>query len=469
MQLKSCIILPEEPFSERSNTLSGRLYKSRIKDFKRQRGHAFVLKLCCLLIVLCNCPLLYAQYNKDVIKSDVVLAQKRQSLNRFLLDQVIKKTFHTPLDSDTQYNYEDACLSASQYMLHSQDVQAGFDTLFIHYDSLDYSVKRSFTEAVYGLYPATYVLQMRQLLRNEKDAKLFSMEALYLYRNDSSKQNVRNILSQLHNNFLVNDTAMQLRRLSNYLTVETNYPSKATPDINKLFAFRKSVDKTTVYSFQRWNRDFPGLAIIQKKDGSFARDSSGKLLVFRQLARSTSALPYFITGGNTPQGIYSIWSTAISYNKIIGPTPNLQTLMPFENDKRYWQDVWDSSKDALRNYLGLLPIEWQNYLPMLEAFTAGQMGRSAIIAHGSTIDPAYFKDQPFYPLSPTMGCLCGQEWWDEISGKIAQSDQLDLVNTFIDDSEEETGWLYVININNDQQAVSRDEVEKMVNAFEELQ
>ena len=64
-----------------------------------------------------------------------------------------------------------------------------------------------------------------------------------------------------------------------------------------------------IYSFQRWNRDYPGMAIIQNGDGSFARDSLGNLLIFQQLARSASDLPYFITSGSTPQGIFSVQGT----------------------------------------------------------------------------------------------------------------------------------------------------------------
>ena len=43
-----------------------------------------------------------------------------------------------------------------------------------------------------------------------------------------------------------------------------------------------------------------GLAIIQNADGKFERDERGRLIAVRQLARSGSNLPYFITNGNTP-------------------------------------------------------------------------------------------------------------------------------------------------------------------------
>ncbi len=221
-----------------------------------------------------------------------------------------------------------------------------------------------------------------------------------------------------------------------------------------------------IYSFQRWNRDYPGLAVVQNGDGTFARDSHGKLLLFQQLARSASGLPYFITAGNTPQGIYSVQGTGISHNNLIGPTPNLQMLLPFENNLLYWHQLPDSTATFLQNYTLLLPADWRNYLPMLEAVQAGAAGRTAIIAHGSTIDPDYFKDKPFFPLTPTLGCLSTQENWNIYTGKLLQSDQFDFVNTYLAREEDEAGYLLVINLDDKQAPVSRQEIEKMVNEFE---
>lgn len=422
--------------------------------------------LCFLLIV---CVHTFAQYNTDVIQSDVVLYPKRQSFDKFLRETVINKTFHEPLDSNSEDYYESACLAISQFMMDNANVKAGFDTLYQHYDSLQYDTKRAFIEAAYSVYPHDYTSWFKQLIVKEKEPKLFCMQAVFLYKNDSSKQNIQQIEHQLKKNFGTNDTLFLLQLLKNYLENEQTFKQKKLPDINKLFAYRKTSGTATVYSFQRWNRDYPGIAVVQNPDGSFARDSAGHLLMFQQLARSASNMPYFISSGSTPQGIYSIWKTAKSINKLIGPSPNLQTVLPFENDSLYWRGQYDWSKDPLRNYINLMPLEWRNYLPMLEAFNAGKAGRSEIIAHGTTIDPDYFKGKPFYPISPTLGCLCAKESWNMYTGKIVESDQLNLVNTFIKNNEDETGFLFVINLDNQQKPVTKEEVEKLVNNFEKEQ
>jgi hypothetical protein len=419
-----------------------------------------------LLFILVFSTHAFAQFNPDVIQSDVVQYAKRQSFDKYLRETVIGKTFQEPLDNNSEDYYESACLAISQFMIADDVVKRGFDSLYLHYDSLQYSTKRAFIEAVYSIYPHEYREWFKQLITKETEPKLFCMQAVYLYKNDSTKQSIQQLEGQLKKNFGVQDTSVLLQLLKSYLENEQGYKQKKLPDINKLFGYRKSSGSATVYSFQRWNRDYPGIAVVQNLDGCFARDSAGHLLMFEQLARSNSNMPYFISSGSTPQGIYSIWKTAKSINKIIGPSPNLQMVLPFEDDSLYWRGKYDYSKDLLRNYISLMPLEWQNYLPMLEAYNAGRAGRNEIIAHGTTIDPAYFKGKPYYPISPTLGCLCGKETWNMYTGKIVQSDQLDLVNTFIKENEEETGLLFVINLDNQQKAVTKEEVKRMVDTFE---
>ncbi len=49
--------------------------------------------------------------------------------------------------------------------------------------------------------------------------------------------------------------------------------------------------------------------------------------------------------------------------------------------------------------------------------------------HGSTDEIKYFEEQPFYPLTPTRGCLSSKEIWSEKTGKSVDSDQLKLITT----------------------------------------
>jgi hypothetical protein len=101
----------------------------------------------------------------------------------------------------------------------------------------------------------------------------------------------------------------------------------------------------------------------------------------------------------------------------------------------------------------------------MEAYLAGKAGRSEIIAHGTTIDPSWFEGSPYYPISPTMGCLCARELWNKVTGKIEISDQLELVNTFLSTPGRQ-GYMMVINIDNKQTAIAPNEIEKMILDYE---
>lgn len=403
----------------------------------------------------------------DSIQTNYVLGKNRARFDVFLRDTAVNKAFAEPtIDSNTEYGFENACLAVSQFMIQSPQVEAGYKKLFTSYPSLQYSTKLAFLESIYGLYPGTYANDIRLLLVNETNPKFFAMQAAYLLAADASAANKRTILAAMNNTFPAaakNDLLMQLK---DFINNHSAYTAQPTPPVTDLFANQKTLQQKTIYSFQRWNRDYPGLAILQNADGSFAKDSSGKLLVVEQLARSASGLPYFITDGNTPQGIFSITGLQVSRNNFLGPTPNIQMVMPFEDDEAYWGDAFDNTKDALTNYLGLLPPSWQAYQPITEAFYAGKVGRSAIISHGTTLNPDYFKNKPYYPISPTLGCLCAKEIWNPANGKLLHSEQLKLVNAFLE-TPGDIGALMVINIDNQQKAVTFDEIEKLVNRFEQ--
>ncbi len=409
----------------------------------------------------------FAQLSRDMITTDFVRYERRKSFDKNMRERVINAAFTQPLTNTTEDYYKEACWSISQFLLKSDIIEKGFAKLFAGYGEIDNSTKRAFLEAVYGIYPTEYKKEISELIGKETNTRLFAMQALYLYRLDPSIINATQLREQMVRQFPKYQSVVLLQELEKYLYLHSSFNKQETPSIIQLFQYQKTTVQKMIYSFQRWNRDYPGLAIVQNADGSFAKDSTGKILVFEQLARSASDLPYFITNGSTPQGIYSIQGTEISHNNLIGPTPNIQLKLPGEADSLFWNSPYDSLLDPLANYLKLLPETWRNYQPITESFYAGKAGRTEIIAHGTTIDPDYFKDKPFFPLTPTMGCLCAKEDWNIFNGKFVQSDQFNLVNTFLS-TPGTTGYLMVINIDDQQKKVSREEIEKLVKEFEAI-
>jgi hypothetical protein len=422
------------------------------------------------------CLLLFLQYvseaqpRREDIYSDFVLYNKRQLLAKDLHENVVGKAFLSPLDSNTEYKYEAACRAIVQFMLDNDTTQQGITQLFVQYDSLQYDTKRAMLETVYGVYPDQYIQSIQLLLAKETNPILFAIAAAYSLRYDSAAVNAATIRKRIKEQFPNYNNNPVLTELDKYLNNYTHFKAPTISDLIGLFRYQQVMKKKVVYSFQRHNRDYAGLAIIQNADGSFMRTPEGRLLVFEQLARSASGLPYFIPDGNTPQGVYSIQGTAVTYNKLIGPTPNLQLVMPYE---RKWTTyfhagdttVWSPASDMLWAYLQLLPPAMRNSPAVTEAFFAGKLGRNSIIAHGTTIDPEYFKNKPWYPLTPTMGCLCAKEIWNVSNGKLLVSDQFNLVSAFTATAGSK-GYLYVIDLDDQKKAVSRMEVEKLVKEYE---
>jgi hypothetical protein len=422
-------------------------------------------KLWSTFLVMAFLHPLLAQWDPSSITSDFVKFEKRASFKKNLEDQTITHNFQLPLDTATESQYREACWAIAQFLVKSPLIESGFKKLFLSYSQLGYETKRAMLEAVYATYPALFQTQVSQLITLEQTPKLFAMQALYLLRANASSDSKEKLIKQLVQQFPAYQQNNILSELYKYLLYHNFYKELALPDLNQLFLHQQTHKLVTIYSFQKWNRDYPGLAALQQFDGHFLRDSMGNILLIDQLARAGSNLPYFITNGNTPQGIYSITGTEVSKNLFIGPTPNLQLLMPFEADSAFWHMSYDSSKEALLNYLQLLPKDWANYKPMQESFYAGKAGRSEILAHGTTIDPEYFKGFPFYPISPTLGCLCAKEIWNIFNGQVQESHQLQLANGLMQQKNQK-GLLIVVNIDNQDNPVSKKQITALLEHFE---
>jgi hypothetical protein len=357
---------------------------------------------------------------------------------------------------ETEEQIDLALWDISQFLIRTPESDKGIARLVSNFSKLSVSTQRSLLEVLYGLYPKEYYTQMLDILKQSSHPKNFAIAAAYIYRaqpTDAGRQLIYQLASKLKTN---ESQALIIRSLLNY--IDDYKKMVETPSLDQF---------KVVYSFQRKNRDFAGLAVVQNADGSFVKDSTGKVKTFTQLARSASNIPWFITNGSTPQGLYSITGTAVSKNPFIGPTPNLQLVMMNEvaapTFTHYFPPILNATPERL--YRSYFPNNWQNWRGLMESFTAGKIGRSEIIAHGSTIDPAWYQSFPFYPLSPTMGCLSGLEIWNPTTGKIDNSHQLDLVNSFIE-TPGTKGFLMVIDIDNQQALVTEDEILKIVNGFE---
>ncbi len=407
-------------------------------------------KGCLLFLILFTGKFVVAQYNAPFYLSSTETAERIKMHDR-IIKNVIHKNLETPLSDETEENWEGAFNAMEVVDYHNaftwQKMQEAMTALPFH----SVTFQRYTLEAAYALYPGSFVHEATALMNTTTDTKIFAMCAVYLLK--SNKESKSLIETSMSNSF--GDSAMKDPILTS-LTGYMNDTVTVTPSLVMRNLFDKNFlkDQVVLFSIQRKNRDHPGMVLIRKKDGSFLK-MDGDYFHVPQLARGIADLPYFLTKGNTPQGIYRMFGFGVSVSQFIGPTANIQMGMPAELKKnKFFDNNTDTSQWTLADYLTLLPPALKDYRPLQETFYAGMAGRNEIIAHGTTIDPEYYRKKPYYPMTPTEGCLCTKEFWD---GKLIYSDQQKLVNALLA-AGGASGYVVVIELDDKNSPVSMDDV-----------
>ncbi len=355
-----------------------------------------------------------------------------------------------PLTDSTEELWQDA-FGSMELIYHTSPwednrIRYAFDSINVRSPAF----QRSLLELVYTNYPDQFAKEINELALQTRNEKIFAMCAEYLLRNkaDSAKRKYLANLIQTKFNNLENPILRSLQwRLDNQLP--GNQP---LPDLFKKDFLPGNV---VMFSFQRKNRDYPGLVIVRDSAGNFIRDDNGIIFNIPQLARSLSNLPGYLTDGSTPQGIFRMYGFDVSKSTFIGPTTNIQLTMPgetslshFIKDTTILDSVWSEEW-----YSKLLPSSVKSYFPLFGSYYAGMAGRTEIISHGTTVDPNYYHSKRYFPYTPTEGCLCTKELWSPVDGRRIESDQQKLVNA-IKKAGGPDGYCIVLELNDEQRPVT---------------
>ncbi len=363
----------------------------------------------------------------------------------------IDKTLRLPLDSTTEENWSNVFYHIGLIQYKTTAVSAAIDNVAKKINNSSNDGKKAFLNLIYSDYPKKYVAQVKTIfLTATDDYKLMAMAANYLLPT-ATAADVKTMLAQTQTELKKDPDNAILFELSNQLN---NWNKKTTtPSIKTFFDKNYLPDQMLVFSFQRKDRNYPGIAMVRHTDGSFVKNADGKYFAVGQLARSVSNMPGYISNGNTPQGIFRITGFDTSSNYFIGPTTNIQLAMPHEYDGIIIDEKKIDTTWSLQDYQNLLPDNFKNYQPMYGTFYAGKAGRTEIIAHGTTVDINYYKKNTYFPYTPTAGCLCTKEIWNNKTGLLHTSDQLLLANA-IQNTGATKGYLIVVEIDDKKSAVS---------------
>jgi len=322
------------------------------------------------------------------------------------LRNIIHQTIQLPLNEVTEAKWTGACWAMELMLYRPAEMQGLIPQHLQQLPKESASFQRSYLEMVYTLYPGIFYKEVQSILPVLTHEKVRAMAWEYI------------IAAAPGTDYTLDQSFRSSKYYMPFHSQRTKHKQKP-PQISYFTDPSFLPGQTVLCSFQYADRNKPGFLMIRSADGTWLRNEKGKTLQFPQLARSVTNLPYYLTNGNTPQGLYRVTGTGSSSNQWIGPTTNLQMELPFETGTTFF----GTDSATMGTYKKLLGAKIGNFEGLYESFTAGLLGRSEIIAHGTTIDPAFYRNEPYYPHTPSLGCLCSPEQWNEQGERIKSSQQ----------------------------------------------
>jgi hypothetical protein len=389
------------------------------------------------------------------------LAAERTQLEQNLR-QKIKQAIIQPLEPSTEAAWLEALWAMELMQIKDKEIEAALaNKVLQRYGQLSLEAKRQSLEAIYCLYPTGFQDAIRGLWEQERNPKLFAMMTHYLQRTDGSKKIQQKAQALLRKNLAADADHPIVHCLQKDLESTRAQRTAKRPPLQDLLQHSFPAQAWVLFSFQRTNRDFPGLTLIRQPNGQFVREANGQLFHIPHLARAVSNLPGYLTHGNSPQGVLSILELTTTDNIYIGPSAMLNMVLPYEVPLAQYHHqvaVGSSEEEAYRN---LLPSSWQTYFPIWEAYYAGKAGRTEIFAHGTTINPQFYTGTPYFPNTPSLGCLTASEVWNSQTGQLEKSDQQRLIQR-MQKLGIQRGYFVVVETDAKKKAISVAEVEKWV-------
>ena len=390
---------------------------------------------------------------KDAVK------EKRAKFYSGIISHSINENLSVPLTAENEEAWISALDAINLTKYSSPFVVSKIDYAAHHSAGRSDDFKKSLLALLNSDHPKKNIAEAKNIFKTAgDDVRLLAMAANYILP-AANAADVKAMLQEVQKRSAKDTGNAVLAELNDQLL---HWNKKMiVPSLQQFFAADYLPGQVLVFSFQRHDRNFPGLALVRSADGSFLKNPAGDYFSVGQLARSESNMPGYISLGNTPQGIFRMDGFDTSKSFFIGPTTNIQLTMPFEfKASHFYRDstlndtVW-----TLAQYKNLLPENFRNYHPLFGTYYAGKAGRNEIIAHGSTINHDYYKNDLYFPYTPTEGCLVTKEFWNEETGYLQSSDQL-LLTQAVKNAGGPKGYLIVIEIDDRKEPVTMNDLRK---------
>ena len=315
----------------------------------------------------------------------------------------------------------------------------------VNIDQKPVDFQRAVLSAAYTMYAVEAAPALVPLLDRIATPREFAIAAYAILKAiDSPDIRVR-LREKLGSRFPDWANEARLIALEHALTTDATFERLTRPPLVDLLGAPYRPGLPVIFSFQRPDRKRVGLAMVRGADGRFVRNADGSYFNIAHLALALSNLPGTITNGNTPQGLFTIVGAGTATNKFIGPTPYLHSKIPKEASVAEYEHASVEGEWNEARYANFLPMSWRTYFPFKEAWLAGLAGRDEMLLHGTTINPEYYRNDPYYPGTPSAGCLVAMEYWSKSDGRLVHSDQLTLAKAFTSGGIDQ-GYLVVVEI-----------------------
>lgn len=396
---------------------------------------------------------LFALVASGQVRYDFATEANRAKHDLRLIDTVILGALQGPLSSETEQGWRQAFWAMELMLYKTPFTESKVAQAWRKMAGLPEVFQKALLEVSYTLFPGTFQWEAGRLLQTTSAPAVFVRCAEYLLLGNNPEASRKLIKRELEQRFGAKDF-LGFEILKQRLVAGS---AQKRPPLDALFDRQFLPGETVIYSLQRSNRNYPGMVLIRDGNGHFVKNKTGEIFHASQLARSITNYPFYLTNGNTPQGLFR-WTgfdtSAIAY---IGPTPNLQLVMPYEaSPVVFFADSTLTTPWTKYLYASLLPTAWNSHPALYESWWAGLMGRTEIIMHGTTINPAYYKGQTYFLQTPSLGCLCSYEEWDK-NGRRIRSSQQQIVDALLC-LKSSSGFVVVVDLDDQQKPVTIDEV-----------
>ncbi|MBE2281046.1 MAG: hypothetical protein IAE91_11690 [Ignavibacteriaceae bacterium] len=380
----------------------------------------------------------------------VLLTELKEKINSNLLLE---------LSDSTEFYWLDA-FWAAQFILDKSDfvVNSIRKALIYSKSCSNNEFIRGTLQAAYTLSPVSFETEIGDLLTLPLNSKNFAIAINYLSRikgftkysalaEDKAKE--------------FQDDAILIALLNN---IKNSKQDLSVNEIIDLLLLDPGDVQVLIYSFQRFNRNYPGITLIKYGKTGFVYNEQDELFYINQLARSITNLPGYLTNGNTPQGLFFVEDTYMSDNRFIGPSERIRLFLPYESgSKKFLNNLPEYNNDFDKFYTEFLPNSLKDNVFLYESLLAGKAGRDFIVIHGNTVNPGYYRSELYYPNIPTLGCVSSFESWD-MDGNLSYSDQQKLLNEY-KKLGKPTGYFLLVEINGKEEPVSIEEIQPLIQSL----